>query len=300
MSSPTTGTVPFVYQSKTYETFYTVYGDLKSGKTPVVALHGGPGLTHHYMLPNKALYEQAGILVLFYDQIGNGASSHVKDAPKEFWRPQLFMDELDNLLKKLNITSFDLVGHSWGGMLAGHYAAERTPSGLRRLVIANAPASTALLEESTNALLDKFPADFVKMLRDHEEAATTSDPEYQAGMGKFYYKHVCHMDPWPQDLLQSFEAVGQDPTVYNAMIGASEFNVVGTLVGWSVVDIVHNIRAPTLLLSAPLDEVQKEAALPWFRGIPKVKWVELQNSTHLGQFEEPEKYITVVRDFLEN
>ncbi len=84
------------------------------------------------MLPNKALYEQAGyyvlptlnepgltssrsIPVLFYDQIGNGASSHVKDAPNKFWRPQLFMDELDNLLNKLSITSFDLLGHSWGG-----------------------------------------------------------------------------------------------------------------------------------------------------------------------------------------
>ncbi len=102
-------------------------------------------------------------------------------------------------------------------MLGGHYAAERTPSGLRRLIIANAPASAALFEAGTNALLDKFPPDFVKMLRDHEKAGTTSDPEYQAGMGKFYEKHVCNMDPWPQELVQSFDAVAQDPTVYHTM-----------------------------------------------------------------------------------
>jgi pimeloyl-ACP methyl ester carboxylesterase len=59
--------------------------------------------------------------------------------------------------------------------------------------------------------------------------------------------------------------------------------------GWSVIDIVKNINAPTLLISAPLDEVQELSVLPWFTGIPKIKWVRLENSTHLAQFEEPER-----------
>jgi pimeloyl-ACP methyl ester carboxylesterase len=54
--------------------------------------------------------------VILYDQIGNGASSHRPDAPKEFWVPELFMDELDNLTKALGIyDDFDLLGQSWGG-----------------------------------------------------------------------------------------------------------------------------------------------------------------------------------------
>ncbi len=36
--------------------------------------------------------------------------------PKEFWTPEPFMDELDNLLNHLGISEcFDLVGQSWGG-----------------------------------------------------------------------------------------------------------------------------------------------------------------------------------------
>lgn len=56
------------------------------------------------------------IPVILYDQIGNGASSHWPDAPKEFWVPSLFMDELNNLTQALGISDdFDLLGQSWGG-----------------------------------------------------------------------------------------------------------------------------------------------------------------------------------------
>jgi len=56
------------------------------------------------------------IPIVFYDQLGNGESSHCPGVPKEFWTPELFMDELDNLLQSLGIyDDFDLIGHSWGG-----------------------------------------------------------------------------------------------------------------------------------------------------------------------------------------
>ncbi|KAK0210118.1 Alpha/Beta hydrolase protein [Desarmillaria ectypa] len=298
--STTTGTIKFIVNGTTYQTWYMVVGDLKtSSKTPLVAVHGGPGMSHHYMLPHKTIYEKAGIPVVLYDQIGNGASSHVKDVPKEFWKPELFMDELDNLLAHLGISDkFDLLGHSWGGMLAGHYAAARTPNGLRRLIIANAPASADLFEQCTNALLEQFPDDFAKTLRKHEAEGTTGSPEYQEAMMKFNKKHICDMDPWPQELMQSFGEVMNNPTVYSTMWGSSDFNMTGTIKGWSVIDILHNIKAPALLLNAPLDEVQPVACMPWFFGIPKIKWVEFQHSTHLAQFEEPEKYFQVVLDFL--
>ncbi len=37
---------------------------------------------------------------------------------------------------------------------------------------------------------------------------------------------------------------------------------------------------------------------PWFRAIPKIKWVTLQNSSHMPQFEERGRYIEVVAEFL--
>ncbi|KAJ3851683.1 hypothetical protein EV368DRAFT_28163, partial [Lentinula lateritia] len=72
--------------------------------------------------------------------------------------------------------------------------------------------------------------------------------------------------------------------------GHTNWNITGTLQGWSVIDILPCIKAKTLLISAPFDEVQDIAVQPWFSRVSQVKWVELQNSTHLPQFEEPERY----------
>ena len=175
------------------------------------------------------------IPVILYDQIGGGASSHRPDAPTEFWVPELFMDELDNLTKALGIDAdFDLFGQSWGGasnlirsprillnfhqgMLAAQYAASRTPKGLKRLIIANSPASTALNTKGTDALLSKFPEDFIAIIRKHEAEGTMECDEYQDGAMQFSKKHTCTVDPWPQDLLDAFDILKKDMTVCKAM-----------------------------------------------------------------------------------
>ena len=41
------GTLPF----QGYQTYYRIVGDMNSGKTPLLALHGGPGMAHDYLDP---------------------------------------------------------------------------------------------------------------------------------------------------------------------------------------------------------------------------------------------------------
>src|SRR6266513_192655 len=54
-----------------YRTWYRVAGELGSGATPLLALHGGPGSTHHYFAPLERLAAERPVVV--YDQIGSGA-----------------------------------------------------------------------------------------------------------------------------------------------------------------------------------------------------------------------------------
>ena len=155
MVNPTvTGTVDFdAGAGKPCQTWYQVYGDLKSDKTPVVAIHGGPGSTHHYILSMVDLFAIYGIPIVFYDQLGNGNSTHLPEKSGDagsFWTEQLFLDELDNLLRHLGIQdNYSVIGHSWGGMLAARHAARR-PKGLRRLIISNSPADIQLFVKAAN------------------------------------------------------------------------------------------------------------------------------------------------------
>lgn len=67
---------------------------------------------------------------------------------------------------------------------------------------------------------------------------------------------------------------------------------------WSVVDEVHKIKVPTLLINGEYDEAQDSTVAPFFRNIPKAKWITMANASHMSHVEEPEKYLRIVSDFL--
>ncbi|KAJ7136100.1 proline-specific peptidase [Mycena epipterygia] len=293
------GHIQFTIGSEVFQTGYKVFGDLKSGARPLVALHGGPGMPHSYILPIAELTASRGIPVVFYDQLGCGVSTHLPNKPKEFWTVELFMTELDNVLTHLGIAGdFDLYGQSWGGMFAANYVISRNPKGLRRLIISDSPACLKLWTVANNVLLSAFPEPFRDMLKRHEAAGTIDSQEYQQGILEFNEKHICTVKPWPDVLVEAFAAVDEDPTVYSTMIGPSEFNITGTLKDWTIVDGLHKISVPTLLVNGKYNQAQDIAVLPFFHKIPKVKWVQFAQSSHTPIFEEKERYLEVMGAFL--
>lgn len=101
---------------KPCKTWYTVFGDLQSGTRPLIALHGGPGVNHSYLRVLSDLTIAHSIPLVLYDQIGNANSTHLpeKMGDTTFWTEELFLAELDNLLRHLGIQdNYDLLGHSF-------------------------------------------------------------------------------------------------------------------------------------------------------------------------------------------
>ncbi|MFI0482808.1 alpha/beta fold hydrolase [Actinomadura sp. 9N215] len=205
--------------------------------------------------------------VVHYDQLGNGKSTHLPDWPADFWSVALFLAELDNLLDGLKLSDeYVLFGHSWGGMLAAAHAARR-PRGLRRLVIANSPASMPLRLKEAARLRSALPPDVQQVLLRHEAAGTTDSAEYLEAVGVYYERHVCRL-PWPLELKASYLEIHTDPTVYYTMNGPNEFHVIGSLKDWSVIDLLPRIETPTLVLSGRHDEASPETTRPLCRTHP--------------------------------
>ena len=285
-----------------WQTWFRVTGDvdatIAAGRAPLVVLHGGPGVPHDYTVRIAGVAEQ-GRAVIHYDQLGCGRSTHLPDQGADFWTVALFLDELDNLLEGLGIaSSYALLGQSWGGMLAAEHAVRR-PVGLRALVIANSPASMELWLAEANRLREQLPAQVQAALLQHEQAGTTDSAEYLEAEKVFYDRHVCRVVPNPPDVVASFAALAQDPTVYHTMNGPSEFHVVGTMKSWSVVDRLHAITAPTLLINGRHDEATTACVQPFADHIPDVRWEVFEDSSHLPHVEEQERYLQVVGKFLD-
>lgn len=219
----TEGLAPFPVKglSEPCQTWYKVVGDLKSSAVPLIVLHGGPGATHDYLLPLADL--ASSIPLVFYDQIGNGQSTHLpdKNGDEQFWSVDLFMKELDNLLLHLGLQDrqVDLYGHSWGGMLAAEWAAaDPAPSNLRRLVLSNSLASMAAFHGGVTILRKKLPQDVQEVLDRADETHDFGSPEYEAAVEVFYKRHLSLARPWPAPEVQAaLDWFAKDATVYGTM-----------------------------------------------------------------------------------
>src|SRR5439155_12516202 len=168
------------------------YRILGAGERTLVLLHGGPGGGSLYLKPLERL-AGADRRVVMYDQLGCGQSDRPQDP--SLWRADRFVDELELLRRHLELESFDLYGHSWGGMLATDYALAHQQH-LRSLVLASTIADAALLRREMQRLLQGFPDELRETLRRHEEAGTTGSAEYQDAIMAVYRRHLCRCDPW--------------------------------------------------------------------------------------------------------
>src|SRR5215831_8539582 len=80
-------------------TWYRVVGNRASSRAPLLALHGGPGSTHHYFEPLERLAHERAVVV--YDQLGCGSSDRPDDVE---WELAVFRDELAAVRQQLGLT----------------------------------------------------------------------------------------------------------------------------------------------------------------------------------------------------
>ena len=291
----TMSTVPF----GEHETWYRVVGDLSADKPPLVLLHGGPGATHQYLLAMAgAGRPRARGRALRPDRQRRQHPPARAEGDGDFWTMPLFVDELANLVAHLGITDHHVLGQSWGGFLAQEHALTH-PAGLRSVVLADTAASwTGFLRRPTSCARccrpRSRPCCGPTRLPGPRTTRPTPKPARSSTSGTC--AGWCRMPP---DVAASFAAIDSDPTVYHTMNGPSEFHCIGTAIGWTALDRLHDIDVPALLVSGAHDE-----AAPWLQeqlraGIPDCTWELFADSSHMPHVEETETFLQVVGDWLD-
>jgi proline-specific peptidase len=206
---------------KACKTWYIVHGDIKA-RRPLICAHGGPGAGHAYLRSFARMTADYGIPVILYDQVGCGKSTLLPEmmGDTSFWTIDLFMAEFDNLLKFFDIEDdYDFFGHSWGTILGCEYIISRQPTGMKHHVIADGVSSGKLWAEAADKLINELPLDVRDKIRKHDVNKTYDDPEFEEASMVFYNRHVCRLDPWPEDLIESLTLLDlrNNPTVYLTM-----------------------------------------------------------------------------------
>jgi len=301
------GKIPFMPPGTNLqcETAYWLWGDLGSKVPPLIILHGGPAAPGRDQRPLATLHEKHGIPVLLYDQMGSGASTHLRDTKGDasFWTDSLFLAELENVKKYLQIGTFDLMGHSCGGMLAVLYALTQ-PQGLRKLVISSAPASDTLRVRVHARQRAELPQDLQDTIIACEKEGRFDSLEYQNARLELARRNFCRLDPWPPELQEAMALMMEDDTVSYTMYGPNPLEPTGPRKYYDVRSRLSEITETTvpggvLLTYGRYDMSPDEVMAPFFTHIrARVKWVQFAQSSHMPHLEEPVAFLAALGDFL--
>ena len=272
--------------------YHKSVGEPKKGC--LLCLHGGPGLTHDYILPLADLADH-GYRIVFYDQLGCGKSEVPRNVG--LFTVERAVEEVEGVRQGLRLGKVHVYGSSYGGLLAIAYALKYQKNMLSLITtgaLANVPFCIAEKEKMKATL----PQEIIKAIEVYEEAGDYSNPVYQEAMQEFYKRFFCGLKEWPKELLHSLEHANQ--VVSTTMNGPTEFASVGGLRYWDVSDQLHSIRVPTLVTCGRYDLVSPREAMRIHKGIRGSKLAVFQNSSHLAMWEEREKYVDVVKKFLDS
>jgi proline iminopeptidase len=276
-----TGTVHTPEVDLGYETFGS-----PSAALPVIAVNGGPGLSHKYMLQNDMWQKVAAHrLVVFYDQRGTGASKHLAANAPQTMEAQVADLEAVRAYLKLERAAF--VGDSYGGLLVIAYAAAH-PEHVAKLVLSD--AAPPAWKDMVHLLPQVFPD--VEESGEATQKRMAADPEAAAQEGLINHFRMIFYSPTKlQAYLTHMGDIGYVPAVGEAVSKATE-NI-------DLTTALPRFSFPTLVITGRYDmNVAPLTAWRMAHEIPGARIVFFEESGHLPSYEEPEKYLQVLNDFL--
>lgn len=207
-----------------------------------------------------------------FDLRGHGHSQKPSDA----YSMPLFAEDAAELIKLLGAEPVHVVGISLGGMIAFQLAVDH-PELIKSLVIVNAGPEVVVrtMKDRWNVFL-RFA--IVRLLGMRKMGEVLSKrlflKEEHASLREVF------VERWAEN----------DPRAYT--------NTLRAIVGWSVMDRIHQINLPTLVLASDGDYTPVSDKEAFVSKMPRAELVVIPDSHHALPVERPNEFNDAVLTFL--
>ena len=280
--------------------YHTAYGPESAPR--LLVLHGGPGASHDYMLPQMlALADEYRLI--FYDQRGGGRSKNDDRSPVT-WKTHV--TDLAALVRELALEPLTLVGYSWGGLLALLYAiaaaggfrdegivlTANAPASapVRMVLICPAPATAAFRAQFSEELARRQRAPWIAEARAAIAASGLRERDPAAYAKRIFELGVAGYFADP--------ARARELTPFRVLARVQQ-SVWESLAGYDITDKLPFIEAPTLVLHGAHDAIPLGSSEVIATALPHSELVVLDESAHVPYVEGPDAFFAAVRDFLQ-
>jgi proline iminopeptidase len=282
---------------------FIYYQEIGTGE-PLVILHGGPGASHDYLLPYLIPLAKTNRLV-FIDERGSGRSTKLDDPSG--YTVEAMAEDVEAVRRALGLGKINLLGHSYGGVLAQAYALKYQDN-LGHLILASTFHSTRQLNGTFKRMMAAMTPELRGRIEAMEKAGLYGNgkdyeknryvtPYMVAAWGEGYFPYLYRRHPDPNYDPADGGKMSWD--LYREMWGShGEFVVDGNLSSVEYADRLGSLHVPTLILLGDHDECEPAIAQDMQRCIPGSKLVMLPQSGHMTFVDQPTLFLEAVEEFV--
>jgi proline iminopeptidase len=268
----------------------SLFVDVVGRGDPLLLMHGGPGADHWTLLPFKQLADR--FTLVFYDHRCNGRST---GAPVSSMTWENLAADADALRAQLGFERWTVLGHSFGGHVALEYAL-RYPDRLSNLILMDTAAESRWSQQNAARVLQEWgfgrrKVELAKRWFNGEvEPSQTQFVLTLIRLGDAYEPHTNFLVAMRR--IYAERRSRKRPKTYS-------FASRRLLPGWSVVDRLHEIDVPTLVMAGREDFVfPPESQRQLVDAIPNGQLHIVERAGHDPYAERTEEVMRVVEGFL--
>ena len=257
----------------------------------MILLHGGPGLDHRsfgdYLDPLADAYR-----LVLVDQRAQGRS---ECSPEETWTLERMAADIPALAGALGLERYALLGHSYGAIVALQNAVDFPGGAAQTIVSSGVPSARYLADVDANlaAFEPEELRERVTQSWEREKHVTTEEELASLLSDQLPFHFGDPLDPRIAEFERRTDGGAYSPDVLRHFANA-EYG------GIEVEDRLATVTQPVLVLAGRLDRTCSVAAAEVLAAaLPDAELVLFEESGHMTFVEENERYLEVVRDFLD-
>ncbi|WP_420387633.1 alpha/beta fold hydrolase [Roseivirga sp.] len=269
------------------EVYYKTMGEGE----PLLVIHGGPVLDHSYFLPHlESLAEDYQLI--FYDQRACGRSSVAIDSAT--MNLAGFVDDIEQIRQNLKLEKLNVMGHSWGGLIAMKYAIAHDDR-VDHLILSNSMAPSAADWQAENiASANKINPDDKRRLDNIVSTGLLRSPNavpYIKEMMLLSFKSQMY-DRENINQLNLF--IPQDFQKRSAVFG-----LLGPDLGtYDLYSDLNKVKSPTLVLFGESEEAVHLHASKMTDALANAELKVIDHSGHFPFIENPTDFSRAVKGLL--